>query len=404
MTSTFCPLPWIHLASMPDGTVPLCCNSNHTKMQDIARNFVDGKRQILRLGQDSIDDIFNSDYFRDVRQTFLKDEVPVACQGCFDLEKQGIKSKRLLSLEEFYLTKDEAVEMTEADGRIDIDFEYLEFRLGNACNLKCVTCNPNSSSLWIKEYRKMEEDLDFVSSYKNLEQKNFQWHESDDFWADLKNYVGKVHYVYINGGEPLINKKHINFLSKLDKNAVIKYNTNSTIINDGIIEMWSKFKKVIVNPSIDDIGDRNDYIRFGSNWDHVQKILEEIKSLDFVEFSITQTISFYNVYYIKEFKNQMKELNLHSHFNFLVMPDFLAAGIATDSMKEAILKKHSDEPYYADLQKYFALFETTSIETKKLLLNKFLNYTKWLDQSRKMDFKKIFPEWYEIIERSLNEI
>src|SRR6056297_3254249 len=181
MKSTVCPLPWIHLATMPDGYVPLCCNSDHTDLIDVARNFDGTKSERLRLGEHSIDEIFNSDYYKMVRKEFLDAEVPTACQGCFKKEAQGIKSKRLLSLEEFNFTEEDAQQQTQADGSITPNFEYLEFRLGNACNLACTTCNPCSSSKWTKEYEKLQSDIDFIQVY-NIDQSNFVWHEKEEFW------------------------------------------------------------------------------------------------------------------------------------------------------------------------------------------------------------------------------
>ena len=38
MSDTFCPLPWMHLATHPEGKVTLCCVSDHTNNMSVAKN------------------------------------------------------------------------------------------------------------------------------------------------------------------------------------------------------------------------------------------------------------------------------------------------------------------------------------------------------------------------------
>ena len=397
MSKTFCSLPWIHLSSMPTGHVPLCCNSDHTNLKDIARIFARPKDIQLNLNENTIDEIFNSDYFKQTRLEMLNDKVPDACKGCFIAEKSGIKSKRLESLEEFQLTEDNARLITDDTGCIKINFEYLEFRLGNACNLKCVTCNPGSSSLWIKEYEYLENNLSFVPKYNIKNSNNFRWHENDYFWKDLEKYADGVSSVYINGGEPLLGKKHVNFLKKLNSNCKIKYNTNGTIITDDILEAWSKFKRVEVNISIDDIYDRNSYIRYPTDWDQLIANTIYLKNVDFVNVCITQTISMYNIYYIKEFKDFFKNLKIPSHFNFLRLPNFLSSGYLPDDMVSAVLEKHKNENYIKDLKKYFNMSKDISNDEKENMILQFIKYTSTLDNLRNTDFSNSFNEWNRII-------
>lgn len=403
MSKTFCSLPWVHLSSFPDGKVPLCCNSNHTRLQDVARNFESPRDRVLNFNDNTIEEIFNSDFFKQTRLQMLNGEIPPACKGCFVAEEAGIKSKRLESLEEFHLTEDDARKITDDDGTIKIDFEYLEFRLGNTCNLKCVTCNPNSSSLWVKDYDKLQNKLDFVPKYY-INGDQFLWHENDNFWSDLSQYSDRVHSVYINGGEPLLGKKHIKFLEKLNPNCKIKYNSNATIVTDDIIEAWSRFKKVEMNISIDDIEERNNYIRYPSKWKEIIDNTVYLDSIDFIDVSITQTVSIYNIFYIKEFRDFFNSIEIPSHFNFLNLPEFLSAGNASEFMKHSVLDKHKNESYITELINFFKMFESVPSVYKKNMLSKFADYNSQLDIIRKTNFKETFKEWSDIIDVSKDEL
>ena len=67
MTKTFCPLPWIHLATRPNGDIRLCCTSNAS-----GANFLDNKEvglvkennTRLNLKTHSIEQVWNSEFLK----------------------------------------------------------------------------------------------------------------------------------------------------------------------------------------------------------------------------------------------------------------------------------------------------------------------------------------------------
>ena len=56
--STFCSLPWIHLATHPDGGTTLCCISDHRNGASRAKNFE--PLTYLNINSSSINDMMNS--------------------------------------------------------------------------------------------------------------------------------------------------------------------------------------------------------------------------------------------------------------------------------------------------------------------------------------------------------
>ena len=88
---------------------------------------------------------------------------------------------------------------------------------------------------------------------------------------DLKYYdtdLSKLDFVKFVGGEPLLDKKHADFLTQIvsksdnPENVRLFYNTNGTIIpKQEIFESWSKLKEVEVIFSIDAIGEANEILR-----------------------------------------------------------------------------------------------------------------------------------------------
>ena len=172
-------MPWIHLATHPHGGVTLCCIADHTNSESRAKNFDKSGNPIwLTLGKDSIDDIMNSDYYKQTRLQMLNDEVPKACERCFIEEQNGIRSKRLEENENYKdFTIENAKSITDDSGKIKVPMKFVELRLGNLCNVKCRSCNPASSTKWVKEYKELEKNFDFVTSYRWVD--DFSWIENE---------------------------------------------------------------------------------------------------------------------------------------------------------------------------------------------------------------------------------
>jgi len=225
--STYCALPWIHLATHPQGDVSLCCRVDFHERRGMAfDNQKNSERYFYNLNHDKLDKILNSDSFRDARMKMLKGEKPIACMGCFEKEDLGIISKRMIENKFLNIGLEELKSKTSDTGGIKPNIEYAELRLGNLCNIKCRTCNPNSSSKWALEYGSIQNELDFLTKYDL--RANFKWAESEEFWDDFLKNTAQLKQLYINGGEPTLIKQHWLFLERLVKmnlsqNIDIKY-------------------------------------------------------------------------------------------------------------------------------------------------------------------------------------
>ena len=148
--NTFCVLPWIHLATHPHGGTSLCCV---TDFKDGAGMSKDGENY-YNLNKNTITEHMNSEVFKNTRLSMLKDEIPSPCKRCYTEEKKGITSKRAIENKNYSnFTIGDAKKITNIDGSIDPKLEFVELRLGNVCNVKCVTCNPASSSKWASDYK-----------------------------------------------------------------------------------------------------------------------------------------------------------------------------------------------------------------------------------------------------------
>lgn len=389
--SKVCALPFTHLATHPDGHTSFCCISDHKNCASHARR---GGFPIS-LNDVSIREMINSDSYRQVRLEMLAGKEPDACKRCYDEERMGIKSKRLEENSRYLESSMPIIEQLDEDGTIhDMDFQFIELRLGNICNLKCRTCNPVSSSKWKKEYSVLQKDLDFVTDYSNIEEG--VWFEKDSFWGELLDNSENLKRIYVNGGEPTLVDKHLGFLHQLierdkAKDIELWYNINLTNIPNNLLYIWKNFKKVTITASIDDLFARNDYIRSGSNWSDIIFNLTVLNCTDWIDLSICQTLSSYNIYYVDQFYRFFDHHKIHH--NWCYDPEYLSPWHLPDDVKEQIISNCADLPEYVRNN----ITQTLRKERDENKFKQFISYNKKLDILRKTKFEEVFPELSQAI-------
>lgn len=358
-----------------------------------ARNFVDGKEIMLDLNTHSIEKIINSDYFSLVRMQMLNGVRPEACHRCYKEEENGVKSKRVEENKKLQFTEEMARAITSESGKLidPVNFKFIELRLGNLCNVKCRTCNPASSTSWSTEYQKLQNAIPFVTKYDN--KIDAGWTESDTFWDDLLSKSNSLELLYINGGEPTLVEKHwTHYLQRLidaglNKQITLWYNINMTNLPDKLIALWSQFKAVKVSCSIDDLNERNEYLRTGTKWQDVIDTLNKLQSHKWIDVSVCQTVSWMNVNTLAEFHSFMLNRNLHVHMNFVHDPKFLSVlAIPKDEM-EAIIQQLTNK---LDRWKILALQNMVRQDNDTTLLTQGKEYVAWLDSSRNTDYRKVY--------------
>jgi hypothetical protein len=312
--------------------------------------------EVLNLNDHDIEMHMNSDYFKEIRLAMLNNQKPAACKRCYEEEDKGIESKRQYESKNFPKQDYQfAVDNTERDGHIAMDIRFVELRLGNVCNVRCRTCNPASSSRWVKDYEKITESLEFVNDgYSWLDHKHdFQWPEDKSFYEDLYKCAPNMELLYINGGEPTLIKAHWKYLQDLidadrAKDIILWYNINMTNIPDQAIDIWKQFKETRISASIDDLGDRNHFIRYPTKWSDVEESLAKVLAVPELTVRITRTLSAYNDLYTPDFIHWASKLGVPVDHNPVYDPDFLSPQILPgtdtyDALKWEHFCRYNDE-------------------------------------------------------------
>ena len=425
-SKTFCPLPFIHMATRPNGDVRLCCTSNASGAGvDDAKEVglvTDTSGTKMNLRDQTIEEVWNSEFMRKTRIKLLNNQIPESCKKCFEEESKGIKSKRYWETEVWRerLDLDEVVSSMQVDGSMPVDIPYFDLRLGNLCNLKCVMCSPHDSSSWIKEWKIQ------TPQYKNPiliqdqgwdRTMDYTWYQKGSFLDSMKNQAHNIKELYFAGGEPLLIPEHERILrfmveSGYSKNCILRYNSNGTEITDSMIELWSQFKLVKFNFSIDAYGEKNNYIRYPSDWSTIVQNLHKLDNTpDNIIVNVACAVQLLNVKYLDELvdwkmSQNFNKVNTKAYgagligLHLVYLPSYLNIRVLPQKEKELVterihklVEKYSTPDFDTDnygKQRWLGLVDYMNSEDWSHKLPAAIEYLEITDKTRKTDFKTTF--------------
>lgn len=426
-TITFCPLPWIHLATRPNGDVRLCCTSNASGAGEIDEKtigLVKNSEKNLNLRDNTIDEIWNSEFMKKTRLQMLQGEIPTSCKKCFVEETAGIVSKRQWETEVWNqrVDLDEILEKTKEDGSLPLDIPYFDLRLGNICQLKCIMCSPHDSSSWTKDWKlqfPMYQNANLKIDQQWDSQYDYTWYRKGSFLDTMKAQATNIKELYFAGGEPLLIPEHYKILEfMIDSgnaaNCILRYNSNGIELPNKLFDLWNHFKSVKFNFSVDDINQRNDYIRFPSKWDTVVKNLHRLDNTpEHISVNIACAVQLLNVLTITDLarwklNQRFKKINsidgagiigthlvyFPSYLNIRVLPPSLKK-IAEENILSFVEEMSSNDVFVnhpMGKQRWLGIISYMQQENWSSKLPMLTEYLETSDTTRGTNFRKIFPE------------
>lgn len=266
-SKTFCVLPWIEKYQNLDGKRYVCCHS------------------IIPIGPNEIDGI----------RTKLANQEPVPhCESCYKLDQQQTISPRLQETARWLKNTEVKLHIEQwKPGDPDRTFFY-DLRFDNKCNLACITCGPNSSSLWSKEM--------------NVEIKSYPLDfDNADIVTSSK--------IYMAGGEPLIIDKCIELLKQVaghDQQPEIVINTNLTRVNPDMQMILQRIKNLTLVISVDAHSQVNEYHRWPMKWKKFINNLNWVRDVGCtIQFNtVLDAVSIINAAELVEIESQCDMWNL----------------------------------------------------------------------------------------------
>jgi len=329
----FCVLPWVSLETSPIGTTRPCCLAED-EIED-----EDGNKYSLMTTDLNV--VHNSEYMRKLRQEFLDGKKPQTCRKCWNEERSGRTSKRMHTINRL----EHIVTDTEwtADAK---PLVFIDFKLGNICNLKCRICGSWSSSTFAAEEVRFEGKDSF--HYQML--KDGAWpRRNQRFWQDIDSLMDQVRYLEFTGGEPFMIQEHFDLLQRMVDNGIasnveIHYNTNGTHYPENAEEIWKHFKTVEVAFSIDDVDERFEYQRANAVWAEVNNNMDRFEQLrdrnTNIQLQVCSTVNVFNVMYLEGLANWIDKRSFDFvYWNMLHEAYYHSVGTLPERAKQIAIER-----------------------------------------------------------------
>lgn len=329
----FCAAPWLHTHIWPDSTVHPCCLS-------------ESQKPLTRLNyENSFEEIWNGKEYKKLRQDLLNGKQrPDICHRCYTQEKHFPRSLRNELTNRYWKELQPLLDQTTEDFNAPMHFVYWDYRFNNICNLTCRTCGPDLSSSWYEDQIKRFGNPRVASKF-------LKSNINENIYRDLVvDQIENVREIYFAGGEPLLMPEHLDIIQRLleanKTDLYLRYSTNLTSLSFKDFDfttIWPKFDRVELYISLDEINDRAEYWRSGTNWKRLESNLMKVRDLSKqnknFRVGFAPTISIFNIHRLDVYAdyildNDLLDDNLMVNFNILQGPRDLNINVAPPPLKE----------------------------------------------------------------------
>jgi pyruvate-formate lyase-activating enzyme len=370
----FCAVPWNSISHNNEKTLMPCCHIN-----------TDG------FGA-TVDEYFKSPELKQLRADFLDGKKPEMCFKCFDYEDLGMKSPR-----------QKINETTDGDFTLsDNNIQYIDYQFGNVCNLACNICGSWNSSKWYaesKKYTTAEFNFPLVTPFNPTA-------TTPELFTSLIERTSKLKFISLLGGEPFYTKEaeHLSLLDKLYKkcpSTTIKYTTNASIYpSQAIIDAIMKFKRVIINMSIDGTSDTFEYGRWPAKWTLVNDTFDQFAELasanSHVKLQTSYVISIISLLDIPQFNEWLASKNcvVQSRFDMLYQPAKYRLAILPKSVKDSIVEYFDSidqAKITPTIKSALVAMNANSIEQTGDEYNELIAYLRHIDTFRNRTIEESMP-------------
>lgn len=315
VSNKLCAYPWVHMSAEQHGKMIICCNTYESSF--MKKN--DGTVWNLKDITNPLE-YFNSEHYKEIRKEMLQGKEPKYCKKCYDIERNGGKSMRQVSLGRYKI--DTLLEKTDlVTGELkELLLSYVHFMWGNKCNLKCKMCDPNSSDQLLEEFNEMKiwnGNLDSTAI-----QVNWSYEKNKIILEKITPYVRELN---VTGGEPLINNDFLEYCHYLNDNGYSKnidlgFHTNLSVLPSKFVNTWKNFSKINVKVSIDAIEKDYEYIRYPGKWNtiekNINKLIDITDTIPNVVVEFHTVFSSFNAHAIPNLIKYLLQIQSHKFLNF----------------------------------------------------------------------------------------
>jgi len=409
---SFCYIPWTHQMVPGNGAVNLCCHSGKS---------VGSFR--------TIEQDWNNEVIRKIRADMVAGRPIAACRGCVAHEKFGNYSPRMRYNTRWpkSITDERVLKSIENDFHVEEYPVSLDIRFGNLCNLVCKMCEPKNSSQIGKDFVDLQK-LDPVGYAEVIGDSGtsfgYDGDITEEHWNTFERYMPFIRTLYLAGGEPTLSKDNIRLLKRCVElgyasSIAITINTNITNINTDLLEMLSQFHFVMIIASIDGIHQVQEYIRYPSKWETIDRNLNRIAAWAAEHVSrnltIATTVQVYNILSLPQILDHfigVAKTHGLDRFKFeiigLIRPDILSIRNTTPLIR-AIgrirlqnwwdAQDNPEQWFFGQGEGVKSVLEMLQGESRNDSTKKLLQYSRFVDQNKKSKLETAIPDLYRLLIR-----
>lgn len=301
MKTPLCAVPFVECFSDPGGGFRNCCCADP---------------QILSDSKTSFQQWWGDAKIKDFRDRMFGNQLPSDCWRCQTQEQQNQES--------FRLAVNKALDWNTLDLSWPSRWNVI---FGNTCNLACWSCSENSSSV-------------IENQKKHLGRLPLNWISPNDRfreqWPNLRESILQSYDVHetvsitLLGGEPLFNRSVLDFLQELrnmnlSSRTRLEFHTNGTQVTDKIrnILMEKCWQYICIFISVDAVGRKAEWLRYGTIWEDIEKNTSALKSIaDYTE--IHCTLGVLNLRDLPALEDWCKKQDLPLKIMLISDPSFMA--------------------------------------------------------------------------------
>lgn len=347
-----------------NGGVGLCCS---------------GDGVFGSLTRQPINEIFEKENFIKLQQDLKAGIANEYCKGCYKIEETAPGSSQWSAFRQQFKRPEKR------------QLRLIDIRWSNVCNLTCRYCNTHDSSEWRK--------------IRGLPIESVNRYYTESLFELVEKNLDTIEVVYLLGGEPLLQKHNIRLLDMLPKHVKIDVLTNASVdlTKNKVYEKLTQFKKTYWNLSFDNVADRFEYVRAGSDWNLLCENIQILKQ-DFTVNNVTfhPVYSMFNATRLKElydFADRIGILKINWQLALATSDPF---NVPTDSFltfghNNQIIELAIQEINSLSFNDYFLTGIKQSLENNIEDPTKSQRFLKWIEEMEKTivpkySFQTLWPE------------
>lgn len=315
-----------------------------------------------------------------IKLEMLQGKQPNACQKCWTLEAQNLRSDRQVknAALDFYWDRDLAfIKQDAIDGKLN-KILMLKLLTSYTCNATCVSCNSSASSSW--------SNLEQVM-YPTSTKRKYQFVDLEK--VKQKVDFGELKMLSLIGGEPLYEKKNLDLLEYLielgNTNVFLSLVTNGSVkLTKRHKEVLSKFKNINFSLSIDGTESVFEYMRYPLKWKDLLKNILFFKEIS-NNISSNYTLSNLNILYHQQTTQWFKENSMVFSINPVYYPSWLQPRALPEAIKKILRSKMVPEEYNTFIGPIHTQQDQQNYQTM-------LQQIKLQDSAKKIQIKNYLPE------------